>query len=542
MYKKIHRRVWELINLNQKQKIILDAYIEGKSYRSIAKEVRVHRKTVAKYVKEYEKAKNMLLEHNDNNDAAIPELIEAIIEKPKYNNQNRKKRKLTSEIIAEIEYYLKENERKRSIGQSKQQMKKIDIFEALEAKGYDISYPTICNAIRDITKEGGKAYIRAEYVWGDVCEFDWGEIKATIKEEAKTFQMSVFASAKGNYYYARLFPKQDTPCFLEAHAMFFDHIGGAYRTMVYDNMKVAVKKFVSKNEKEPTDNLLKLSIYYGFKIRFCNTYAGNEKGHVERSVEYIRRKAFGPRNEFDSLEEANDYLLEVCHRLNKKPQRLNNNQTALEILNLERKYLLPKMPMFDAARTTESRVDKYSTIVIDSCHYSVPDRLVGQMVFTKIYSNKIICYYQNGKIAEHDRKNGFYEWSIKLEHYLKTLKKKPGALASSVALHQADPRLQEIYQNHYTEKPKEFIELLSLVSEKGINEINAAIKTLKQISPVDITTEKIKVICNREVRLTSYPTKKLDCEIDQKSTDMLKAFQNLIPASQEEFKREVVVI
>ncbi|HZJ84852.1 MAG TPA: helix-turn-helix domain-containing protein, partial [Syntrophomonadaceae bacterium] len=252
-----------MIDLNQKQKIILDALIEGKSYRSIAKEVGIHRKTVAKYVKEYEEAKNILIENNENNDAAIPELIETIIEKPKYNNQNRKKRKLTPEIIAEIEFYLKENERKRSIGQSKQQMKKIDIFEALEAKGYDISYPTVCNTIREITKEGGKAYIKAEYALGDVCEFDWGEIKAIIKGEPKTFQMSVFASAKGNYYYARLFPKQDTPCFLEAHALFFDLISGAYRTMVYDNMKVAVKKFVSTTEKEPTDNLLKLSIYYG---------------------------------------------------------------------------------------------------------------------------------------------------------------------------------------------------------------------------------------------------------------------------------------
>ncbi len=103
MYEKVHRRVWELITLNQKQKIIIDALIEGKSYRSIAKEVGIHRKTVAKYVKEYEEAKNKLIENNENNDAPIPELIEAIIEKPKYNNQNRKKRKLTPEIIAEIE-------------------------------------------------------------------------------------------------------------------------------------------------------------------------------------------------------------------------------------------------------------------------------------------------------------------------------------------------------------------------------------------------------------------------------------------------------
>ena len=45
-------------------------------------------------------------------------------------------------------------------------------------------------------------------------------------------------------------------------------------------MKVAVAKFVSKTEKVPTEDLLKLSIYYGFKYRFCNARKGNEKGHV----------------------------------------------------------------------------------------------------------------------------------------------------------------------------------------------------------------------------------------------------------------------
>ena len=33
-------------------------------------------------------------------------------------------------------------------------------------------------------------------------------------------------------------------------------------------------------------------MYYQFGFRFCNVRKGNEKGHVERSVEYIRRKAF----------------------------------------------------------------------------------------------------------------------------------------------------------------------------------------------------------------------------------------------------------
>ena len=530
-----------MIKLLQKQQIIIAAYLEGKSYRSIAKEIGISRKTVAKYVREYEKARLSLLDSNGN-EGDIRELIDSIVEKPKYNSQNRNKRKLTPEIVEEIKFHLKENELKRARGQAKQQKKKIDIFEAIQAKGYDISYPTVCNTIRELVKEEAEAHIKAEYSLGDVCEFDWGEVRIFIAGDLKALQMAVFTSAKGNYRYARLFAKQDTPCFLESHALFFEHIGGSYRTLVYDNMKVAVKKFVGLTEKEPTESLLKLSIYYGFKFRFCNIRAGHEKGHVERSVEYIRRKSFAFKDSFATIEEANDYLMEICQKLNTKPQRVNDNQTAVEILALEKEHLLPRLPMFDAAKTKEARADKYSTIVIDMCHYSVPDSYVGKMVFTKTYSNKVICYYQGEKIAEHDRRYGFNEWSIKLEHYLKTLKRKPGALASSMALQQANPKLHKIYNSYYIKKEKEFIELLLLISEKGLEKIEEAIKILETINPTDITTEKIKAICNRENRKVPQTNNRLENEIGQKATEMLKAFKNLIPASNEDFKKEVAIV
>lgn len=71
-------------------------------------------------------------------------------------------------------------------------------------------------------------------------------------------------------------------------------------------MKVAVKRFVG-DEKESTEGLLQLSVYYGFEFRFCNARSGNEKGHVERTVEVARRKAFAFRDTFETLEEDNDF-------------------------------------------------------------------------------------------------------------------------------------------------------------------------------------------------------------------------------------------
>ena len=532
-----------MIKLKQKQEIIIDGFLDGKSQRMIAKEVGVDRKTVRKYVDKYNEAKSILVNNVDNKVSNERELIDDIVTTPKYDSSNRQKYKLTEEIIKKIEYHLKENEKKRAIGQSKQQKKKIDIYEVLEEEGCDISYTTVCNTITSLLNKGAEAYIKSEYDYGDVCEFDWGETKLYIGEDLKVFQMAVFASAKGNYRYSRLFPKQDTVCFQESHSLFFEHIGNVYRTMVYDNMKVAVKKFVGPIEKEPTEALLKMSIYYGFKYRFCNARAGWEKGHVERSVEYVRRKAFGFRDRFDSLDEANEYLQSICDKLNLKVRDYNYGKSALEILEIEREYMLPRMPVFDAARIEEPRVDKYSTIAINTCHYSIPDIYVGKMVLVKIYSSKIFCYYEGEKIAEHDKKYGFNEWSIKIEHFLHTLKKKPGALASSTAMQQADPRLQNIYHKHYIKREKEFIELLSVISEKSIEKVVAAIEILRKTSPLDISTEKIKAIVNRNI--DEYPNKYTGTDnsrIVENSKEMLNKYKDLIPLSSEAFTREVAVI
>jgi len=126
----------------------------------------------------------------------------------------------------------------------------------------------------------------------------------TIAGKGKVLQMSVFTTAKGDYRSGDIYYNQKTENFLDTHANFFCEVEGSYREMVYDNTRVAVARFVGRNEKEPTEALLKSSIYYGFKFRFCNNYRANEKGHVERSVEYIRRKIFSKRDKFTSVEEA----------------------------------------------------------------------------------------------------------------------------------------------------------------------------------------------------------------------------------------------
>ncbi|YCJ45760.1 IS21 family transposase [Schinkia sp. CFF1] len=492
-----------VVELQQKQDIILMYFRDGMSQRAIAREVGIDRKTVKRYIKDYETKLMAVDQTEDSLDKG--ELIQSIVEAPKYNTSNRVKRKLTDEIEEKIIGFLKENKEKQLSGLRKQTKKIVDIHEALEMEGYEISYTTVRNAVRNLMRKEKEAFIKSTYKPGDVCEFDWGDVKIKINGKMRRLQMAVFTSAYGNYRWAFLFTKQKTECFQEAHSLFFEKVGGVFQTMVYDNMKVAVKQFVG-TEKEPTEGLLKLSTYYLFNYRFCNTAKGNEKGHVERSVEVVRRKAFSHRDTFESLEEANQYLLEVCDKRNKKTINKELNQTAEQLLSIEKEALLPRRAPFDAARITYPRVDKYSTVIVDQNRYSVPDHLVGELLKVKIYSTCILCFYQEEKVSVHQRLTGSHEWSIQLEHYLKTLKKKPGALADSAALQQADQKIKTIYDTYYTSHPKEFVELIEWMKDgTSLERIEQSIEELRRINPQHVTTDKIKILCEKYIGKTFSP-------------------------------------
>ncbi|MDD2288679.1 MAG: IS21 family transposase [Bacteroidales bacterium] len=526
-----------MISLMDKQKIIIDGFLGGKSQWAIHRETGIDRKTIRKYIREYEEKRAMLLEGE--RDKLI--LTEEIVESPKYDASNRTNVKLTEEIMDKIDFYLEENEKKIQAGKSKQQKKRIDIHECLEEEGYDISYSTVCNYIKNKLNEKKEAYIRQEYDPGDVSEFDWGHVKLEIGGEAKAIQMAVMTTARGNYRFAYLYQNQKMESFLDSHVRFFNHVGGVHKEIVYDNMKVAVARFVSKTEKEPTEDLLKLSMYYGFKYRFCNARRGNEKGHVERSVEYVRRKVFSKKDSFETLEEANEYLKEELKKLNSKPQKHNENKSAKEFLEEELPHLIKLVPSYDISRVVELRVNKYSVINIEENKYSVPDSLVGKFVTAKIYPNNILVYHENELVAEHVRSFGANTWNIKIEHYLNTLKKKPGAIHRSTAMRQMNSKLQEIYNKYYTENPKDFIDLIELISKEGLEKIEESIKGLEKINPLNIDTEKIKLLCNRQ-KETIDENKHKNTEIEEHSKLILNHYGDLLKNSSGGFDKEALII
>ena len=511
--------------MSTKQKIILFRYRDCHSERRIARELRINRETVRRYLADYEKARQKLSEAEKEDEVLIEELVKV----PKYDSSNRNSKKFTEEISKEVDRLLQLNEEKRNRGIHKQVMKKIDILEHLQELGYDIGYTSVCHHINKKLTARKEAFIRQVYSPGDVCEFDWGEVKLEIGGQLRTLYMAVFTPAMSNYRYAVLFHRQDTAAFLQAHVLFFEHIGGVFHAMVYDNMRVVIRKFVGPSEKEPTEALLKLSMYYQFHFRFCNVRRGNEKGHFERNVEFIRRKAFCKRDRFPTLDGSNVWLLGTCNRLNTRYNRDNQGKRPIDMLEVEKITLYPAPPRFDCGQMEQCKVDKYSVITYATNRYSVPDHLVGKMVDVKVYPENMHCYHENQKICEHERQYSRHGWYINLDHYLYTLNRKPGALAGSQALVSAPEQVKHIFEKYFVHVPKDFVELLIFLQDHdfSFDKVNGAIETLKGTCPHDISLDKIQALCMQK-NITYTHQENPDDQILQQSRAQLEELSLLL--------------
>lgn len=456
---------------------------------------------------------------------------ESVMKPPSYKKRIGKKKVLTDEIKSKLRKHITENGWKRQHNMKKQQMKIVDMHEKLLEAGYSISYTTVRNFVNQETAKSREVFIRKYCESGYEAEFDWGEVKLEIDGKLKAYSLAVFTLPYSNYRFARLYQSESQVCVLDVHTKFIEHVDFIPAVFVYDNMRTVVKSFIG-NEKTITDSMINLSTYYQFRIRLCAIRKGNEKGSVERSVEFIRRKAYSSQHSFTSLVEAQDHLLQTLKKLNLRDHH-EHKQKHIDLLEKEKeKGQKVTVTPFDTADLIECLVDKYSTVVVNQNHYSVPEGHVGTYIKVKASAETIKLFIDGCLVAEHPRNWGLHQWEMIIYHYLDTFKKKKGAIAQSECLRQAPTQIKNIYHNHYIGKEKEFIELIFYIRENNMLErVLDAVKQLNAIRAEYVSTERILFICeqNNHVNADGF----FHDETTHQSETNLKAYANMFNQEEE---------
>ena len=144
------------------------------------------------------------------------------------------------------------------------------------------------------------------------------------------------------------------------------------RTLVYDNLKSAVlERQGSAIRFHP--RLLELAGHYHFAPRPCTPGRGNEKGRVERQIQYLRHAFFAART-FRDVDDLNAQFQrwrdEVAHQ---RPHPEQRDHTVAQVLAQEQPRLLP-LPAHpfatDVMRAVVSGKTPY--VRFDRNSYSIP--------------------------------------------------------------------------------------------------------------------------------------------------------------------------
>jgi transposase len=253
------------------------------------------------------------------------------------------------------------------------------IHRMLVERGYSGSVVQVRRYVRTVRPAVRReAFLRLETLSGEQGQVDWGHFgRINVGRARRALSCFVMVLAHSRAIYARFALDQSLESFVRGHVAAFEAFGGVPRELLYDNLKsVVVERNGDLIRFHPT--LLELAGHYHFAPKPCAPYRANEKGKVERAIQYLRRSFFDAHH-FGSVAELNIEVASwVEHVANQRPwPGRGDPATVHEVFEQERPHLLP-LPEHrfehDLVKTVRSGKTPY--VRFDLNDYSIsPDRV-----------------------------------------------------------------------------------------------------------------------------------------------------------------------
>lgn len=248
------------------------------------------------------------------------------------------------------------------------------LLEMLRPRGYTGSQSRLRKAVRHIRPEPpGEAYLRLRVMPGEQGQADWGCFgHVGTGRTRRPLSCFVLVLSWSRAIHAVFTLDQTMESFVRGHVEAFGYFGGVPRAVLYDNLKSAVlSRRGDAVQFHP--RLLELCGHYHYAPRPCTPGRGNEKGRVERQIQYLRTSFFAARS-FRDVDDLNAQFRawreQVAHV---RPCPGDVDLTVGEALVRERQYLLP-LPehAFESDLVRVVRSGKTPYIRFDRNLYSIP--------------------------------------------------------------------------------------------------------------------------------------------------------------------------
>lgn len=249
---------------------------------------------------------------------------------------------------------------------------------------------------------------------------------------------------------------------------------------------------------------LALMRHFGMTPRTTEVAAKEQNGDVEAANGALKRRldqallVRGSR-EFASVAEWQSFVDEVVRKANVgRGHRVAEDIAAMRVIAVSR---LPEY-IEDSAFVSE-----WSTIRVKYCAYSVPSRLIGEMVKVHLYEDRLEVHFAGALQLACDRLPGRNQKRIDYRHIIFSLMRKPGGFARYVYREEMFPSIafRRAYDAIHAHQPSvrgdvEYLRILHLAASTMESDVEAALVLLLADCQT-ITSDKVKALVSKETAI-----------------------------------------
>jgi len=305
------------------------------------------------------------------------------------------------------------------------QLRATRIYQMIRTRGYVGSEVQVRRHVRKIRPATNKeAFLRRKTLPGEEAQVDWGHFgKITVGQARRSLSCFVMVLSHSRAMFARFALDQSLESFLRGHVAAFESLTGAPRIVLYDNLKSVVLERQGDHVRfHPS--ILELAGCYHFQPRPCAPYRANEKGKVERAIQYLRHAFFDARS-IQSVEELNievaSWIDQVAHR---RPWPGDRQRTVQEVWLEEKATLLPQPEHpFETELVKPVRSGKTPYVRFDLNDYSIPHELVRQPLTLIASEHEVRIVDENGRLTARHRRSYDRAQTIEVRAHIDELAK-----------------------------------------------------------------------------------------------------------------------
>jgi transposase len=356
------------------------------------------------------------------------------------------------------------------------------IFDRLrDEHGYDGGETIVKDAVRALRQKNREVFLPLSHHPGE-AQVDFGFADVWLNGELTKVALFVMTLPYSDAIYVQAFPRECTEVFLEGHVRAFAFFGGVPKRISYDNSKIAVAKIVGNRERNVTHEFQRLKSHFLFTDHFCLVRRPNEKGHVERLLDFARRNVLVPVPHVASLETLNRQLEEWCRA--DLVRQLRGKPAPKQQLLVEERSILRPLPQhtFEACRLDQAHADSLSQVRFDRNSYSVPTKYAYRQITVVATVNEVRLVSGDQLVARHPRHWGKEQFLFDPMHYLALLERKPGGFDHARPLEDWDlPVCFGILRRRLEAElggmgTREFIKVLRLLERHSLTALKHAVQ------------------------------------------------------------------